>query len=258
MGLKVRFLGTGGGRYVTAYQLRRTGGFLIEDRGLLVHIDPGPGAVRSLKDFGIDVRKIDVLFVSHNHPDHVTDAAVVLEGMTEGTRKKRGTFIGSRSVFEGLDDYKVVSSYHLRLVEKHVVAEEGVQVELGEAGLEFFGVKHTDPTAVGFLWRGSKEVTFITDTGYRRGIERFVGDVLVVNLEVMKEVPSHTSPEVVRRILEGSSPKVVLLTHFGMSVLRYGPERIARELEREFGTEVIAATDGYMWEVAGEKSLFEF
>ncbi len=250
--MRIRFLGSGGGRYTTAYQLRRTGGFLIED-GVLVHVDPGPGAVRALRDFGEDVRKIDVLVISHNHPDHVTDGAVVIEGMTWGTKKRRGRVYAAESVLES-GDYRVLSDYHLSLVEEWKAVKPGE-----EAGrFLFIPARHTDEKTVGFVWRGSRTVTYYSDTGYWEGMERFAEDVVIFNLEVMKPLGTHTHPDVARRVLENSSPRVVLLTHFGLSVLNYGPERIARELEREFGVEVVAVTDGYEWRKGKEKTIFDF
>jgi phosphoribosyl 1,2-cyclic phosphodiesterase len=256
--LRIRFLGSGGGRYVTAYQFRRTGGFLIEDGGLLVHVDPVPGAVRALKDFGEDVRKINGLIVSHAHPDHITDAPIVIEGITEGVRKKKGFLIGPETVIKGLDDYRPIGSYHLGVLEKIYQVKPGDTVDVG-IEVEIIPAKHTEEKAVGFVWRGSRTITYYSDTGYWEEMEKYAEDIVIFNLEVIKDAPRHTHPRVVRRVLEGSYPKVVLLTHFGWSVLRYGPDRLAKEFEKEFGADVIAVNDGYEWRSGGkEKTLFDF
>ncbi len=255
--MRIRFLGSGGGRFTTAYQLRRTGGFIIEDKGLTVHVDPGPGAARALRDFGEDVRKISGLIVSHAHPDHITDAAIVIEGMTDGARKKSGFLIGSFSVINGLEDYKPIGSYHLKALERVYKAKPGDIIDEG-VKIEVIKAKHTDPTTIGFVWHGSRTITYYSDTGYWEGMERFARDVVIFNLEITFELPTHTHPGVVRRVLSKSSPKLVFITHYGRSVLRYGPEKLARELEREFGVEVIATKDGYEWSGGEEKTLFDF
>ncbi|NPA86412.1 MAG: MBL fold metallo-hydrolase [Candidatus Diapherotrites archaeon] len=255
--MRIRFLGSGGGRYVTAYQLRRTGGFLVEDR-LLVHVDPGPGAARALRDFGEDVRKIDAVLVSHNHPDHVIDAPVVVEGLTRGTKERRGSVLAARSVIEGWEDFRVLSPYHQRLVERVVPLEPGTSAELGSLKVKAIKAIHTEPGAVGLVLEGSRTLTYYSDTGYWEGMEQFARDIVIFNLEVLHELPTHTHPGVVKRVLERSSPKLLFFTHFGMGVLRFGPERLGKMIEREFGVDVIVVEDGLEWRKGKDVTLFDF
>ncbi|MCE5296700.1 MAG: MBL fold metallo-hydrolase, partial [Euryarchaeota archaeon] len=67
------FLGTGGGRFSTIYQVRGTGGLYVKD-GANIHIDPGPGAAVNMAKLKMDPAKTDVLLISHCHPDHYSDA----------------------------------------------------------------------------------------------------------------------------------------------------------------------------------------
>jgi phosphoribosyl 1,2-cyclic phosphodiesterase len=46
------------------------------------------------------------------------------------------------------------------------------------------------------------------------------------------------------RIIREAKPKVAVLTHYGMTVWRADPERIAAELTQRIGSEVRAAFDG--------------
>ena len=64
-------------------------------------MDPGPGALTNMCQIGYDLRKTDAVVVSHCHPDHYSDAASVIEGMTYGGWVKRGSFYGTKSVIEG-------------------------------------------------------------------------------------------------------------------------------------------------------------
>ena len=236
----IKFLGTGGGRNVTPFQLRRTGGILIRD----ILIDPGPGSVLTMKEWGIDVRKIRLLLVSHAHPDHISDAPVVIEGMTYGTKRKRGTLIASETAINGLEGYRPISPYHLSLLAEWKTARAGE--DYGEVSV--IKAVHTDPSTVGFVVRaGNREITYYSDTGYWEGMEAYARDIVIFNLETTFPSATHTHPGVVRRVLEASSPRKVFLTHFGWTLLRYGPERMARELEREYGVEVVAAEDGMEW-----------
>ena len=82
MSFRITFLGTGGGRHTTMYQVRSTGGMLIEHDGRFLHVDPGPGALTQMHRIRYDLTRTESLIVSHCHPDHYSDAESVLEGMS--------------------------------------------------------------------------------------------------------------------------------------------------------------------------------
>ncbi|MEM2273721.1 MAG: MBL fold metallo-hydrolase, partial [Candidatus Bathyarchaeia archaeon] len=101
--LELIFLGTGGGRFAMVTQRRRTGGIRLisEQNKVNFHIDPGPGALVYSLGMGLDPQKIRAIFVSHSHLDHVNDAEPLIEAMSEGTTRKRGVLVASKSVLRG-------------------------------------------------------------------------------------------------------------------------------------------------------------
>jgi ribonuclease BN (tRNA processing enzyme) len=130
------FLGTGGGRFATIYQMRATAGIYLDD-GVRMHIDPGPGALVHMHRAGIDPTQTDAILISHCHPDHYTDAEILIEAMTMGGTKKRGTIIGSKSVFEGVKDFSpAISSYHSKLVEHTISMVPKMRVKVGHVAIE--------------------------------------------------------------------------------------------------------------------------
>ena len=54
------FLGTGGGRFATIYQVRATGGMYVKDVAR-VHIDPGPTALYNMSRLHLDPAKTDAV-----------------------------------------------------------------------------------------------------------------------------------------------------------------------------------------------------
>ena len=96
------FLGTGGGRFATIYQVRSTGGIYVND-GTRLHIDPGPSALMNLSRLSLDPARTDAVLISHCHPDHYADAEMLIEGMTKGGFKRSGTLVGSESVLRWID-----------------------------------------------------------------------------------------------------------------------------------------------------------
>src|SRR3989338_8557046 len=89
----IKFLGTAGARFVMIKQLRASGGVWISYQGSNVLIDPGPGSlVRcSTSKPKLDPGKLDGIILTHRHLDHSNDINVMIEAMTEGGFKKRGT-----------------------------------------------------------------------------------------------------------------------------------------------------------------------
>jgi ribonuclease BN (tRNA processing enzyme) len=74
------------------------------------------------------------------------------------------------------------------------------------------------------------------------------GEILIVHvvrLEPVGDVPiEHLSIEDVKAIIRKAKPKLTILTHFGMTMIKAKPWVVAAELEKELGLKVIAASDG--------------
>ena len=89
----IKFFGTGGARFVALRQVRATGGLWLNYRKTNLYIDPGPGAIvriRSSKEH-YDPAVLDGIIITHRHMDHANDINILIESMTEGGFKKRGT-----------------------------------------------------------------------------------------------------------------------------------------------------------------------
>ncbi len=248
--MRLIFLGTGGGRFVMANQLRRTGGFLVRTENTLIHVDPGPGAVVALKEKGISPSAIKCVLVSHAHLDHCNDAAVIVEGMSYGGKRKRGLFVGSEYAVNGGEDFlPALSPYHKRMLEKVAVAKPGQETVVGDLRIRFLPTWHDEPTGVGAIFDDGKiRVAYLSDTGYVEGIEEQIDDVYAIIFNLIfasRENVPHTNLFVVEQILSKIKPKVVLLQHFGARMIMrglIGP--VAREIQEKFGIKTIALNDG--------------
>ena len=130
--MEIVFLGTGGGRFNLISQARRTGGFYISGP-LRLHVDPGPGALGACHDFSIDPRRTDAVVVTHNHIDHLNDAALMLEAINCFPDRKRGTLIAAKSILAG-DEYgeKGISTYFIKKLRRAHVAVQGKPIRFGD------------------------------------------------------------------------------------------------------------------------------
>jgi len=250
--MRITFLGTGGARFVTITQVRATGGWILELAGEMMHIDPGPGSLVRAKQFGINLRKLTGIIISHAHPDHATDAPLVLEAMTHGAFKKRGIVIGNETVFKGKGNGEfipVFSDYHLKMLEKHEIMEPGKRASIGKVQIEAVPARHPEPKALGYVFTGEgKRVGYTGDGEYYEGQEKHFMDCdcLLINCHHPRGVryKGFMNSEDAKKLAEKTKPKTAILTHFGMRMLRGVAEREAGWIERETGVRTVAARDG--------------
>ncbi|MEA3485865.1 MAG: hypothetical protein U9R03_04055, partial [Candidatus Aerophobetes bacterium] len=96
-------------------------------------------------------------------------------------------------------------------------------------------------------------VSFITDTRFFPQLsECYRGDILIINVVRLKESNfDHLCIDDVRKIIRDVHPKVSILTHFGMTILRVKPWKVAEEMQNELGVRVIAARDGMKFNLEG-------
>jgi len=257
------FLGTGGGRFATITQKRRTGGIRFLSKVLNMHLDPGPGALIYSLERGLDPTKIMAVLVSHSHPDHYTNAEILIEAMTRGMLKKRGLVAAPRSVLFGSEDCgPSISRYHQRMPKEVVEVKAGVVFHVGDTRVVATKARHSDPDAVGFRFETPDvgDIGYTSDTEFFEGVGKAYEGVRLLILCVMRPFGSpwkgHMSPEDAIKVVEEAHPEMAVATHFGMKMIFSGPSRQAKLIEEKTGVPTIAASDGMRLRV-GEEILVE-
>ncbi len=128
MSISIRFLGTGGARFVVAKQIRASGGMWIRFGDTQVHVDPGPGAlVRALGTVPPQrPAELDAIVLSHKHLDHAGDVNAMIEAMAQGGWKPRGALLAPGDAW---DSESILLPYARRFVPRHeVVTERGGRI----------------------------------------------------------------------------------------------------------------------------------
>jgi phosphoribosyl 1,2-cyclic phosphodiesterase len=248
---EVIFLGTGGGRFTTITQKRRTGGIRIISNRLNLHIDPGPGALIYSLEAGLNPQKLNAVLVSHRHPDHYSDAEILVEAMTRGMLKKRGLLAAPPNVLLGNTEAgPVISTYHQKMTEKTITVKPGVNFRIGDTKVATTEAKHTDPEAVGFRIKIPEVGTigYTADTEYFEGIEEEYMGARALIISVMRPLGSpwigHMTPEEAIKIVNAVKPEIAVATHFGMKMLYSGPNYEVKLIEEKTGVPTVAAFDG--------------
>lgn len=250
---EIVFLGTGGGRFATITQKRRTAGIRIMNENLNLHLDPGPGALVHSINEGLDPQKLNAILVSHSHPDHYTDAEVLIEAMTQGMTRKKGVLAAAKSVLSGSDVCEAsISKYHQQMPEQKIEALAGMKFQVGNINVSVTEARHTDPDAVGFRFetREFGDFAYTSDTEYFEGISKYYEHVRLLMLCVMrpsgKPWKGHMTTDDAIKIIEAAHPEQALLTHLGMQMIFQGPAKEAKLIEEKTSVPTVAAVDGML------------
>ena len=246
--VNIKFLGTGGGRFVTITQERATGGFYIDTGKAKLYIDPGPGALVHAVKEKIPLKKLDIIFVSHAHIDHINDAQVLIEVLTNGCTKRNGIFTGSLSAVEHLDEY------HKNHLEKIVSLNPGEKFNFKNITLKTTKALHTDATTIGFVLKvKGKRIGYTSDSVFFNGFpEQFKEcDVIIINCPISRNPFKHLGVEKAKhmdmfdviKFLSIARPKLAVLNHYGMSILKANPEKVAKLIQQRTGVETKAIKD---------------
>lgn len=236
---------------MTMTQRRRTAGIRIIHQNLNVHLDPGPGALVHSINEGFDPRRLTAVFVSHCHPDHYTDAEVLIEAMTNGMTKKRGTLVADKAVLQGSSVCEAsISKYHQSMTMQTIEAIPHLSFPLQTLQVSVTQARHTDPDAVGFRFRTKEfgDFAYTSDTEYFEGISEFYEKARLLILCVMrpsgKPWKGHMTTTDAIRIINEAQPERAVLTHLGMQMLFKGPDKEAENIEQATGVKTVAAFDG--------------
>ncbi len=252
----IKFLGTAGGRFVVARQLRYSAGIYISHEGTSLILDPGPGTlVRCARvKPAIDVTKLDGLILSHAHLDHSNDANILLDAINQGGLRKAGALFCPRDCLEG--DNPVILRYLRNNLERVEILRAETGYHLGNISF-WTSIRHRHPVetyGLIFDFSGHK-VGFLVDTAYFKGLAASYLGVKTLVINVVRYHPpkgyllEHLHIADVKRLLKEIAPQRAVLTHFGMTMLRARPEKVADELTWELGIPVMAAHDGLHLEV---------
>ncbi len=247
----IRFLGTAGARFAMARQLRSSAGTHLSLRGRNILLDPGPGTLLrcARTDPPLDPRRLDAVILSHGHIDHSGDVNAVLDAVTAGGRQPGGRLFAPAECLEG--SRSVVFSYLLEGLEEVVRLEARTEYRLDPLRILTSPAHSHAAETYGLLFKaeGMPTVGFVADTGYFEGLgEAYApADILVVNVVLAEPFPDreimHLSLPEAAGVISRARPRKAVLTHFGVSMLRAGPEEKAAAMAEELGVEVVAARD---------------
>lgn len=247
---QIIFLGTAGSSAVVSKQLRSSGGIILKVEDLQFHIDPGPGALQKAQEFGVQIQHNTAVLVSHNHINHCNDLNAVVDAMTHSGIEYRGIVLGSKSALTSSDEHHpFLTKYHQKLVEKIIPLEKNHKIGIELVEINALPAEHTDKSAIGFKFFCPKfTLSYTGDTIVTTELlESLSGsDILVLNVPYPGDKGAYLNldTESAIKIISQVRPRLAIITHFGLEMLKADPLQEAREIQRITGIQTIAASDG--------------
>lgn len=229
---------------------------MVEDENIHVHLDPGPGALIYSIWMKLSPRRLSGVFVSHCHLDHYADAEVMIEAMTAGMTRKRGTLVAPHSVLIGGEKGgPAISRYHQSMPKAVIDAAPDDRFSVDGLKVCATPAHHTDPNTIGFRFetRDVGDIGYTSDTEYVEGIGRhYTGTRLLLLCTLRPSGRSwrgHMTTDDAIKIVREAQPDAAIITHFGMGMLNVGPEKEARLVQADTGIPTLDAKDRMLVEV---------
>ena len=251
-------LGSGGGRHHIRTQHRATGGFLFKFNGLQAHIDPGPGAIVRMNQYGEDPVKTELFIITHAHVDHYNDVSAIIESSRESLHDKNHNYYKKGLLITTDEVIHLISDYHLQMVEKIVTFRAGDTIMY--KGTEIMGTKVVhSPNSEGFGIQFNLEnysLAYTSDTMIFDGFsEQYAGvNILILNLLRPDSVTCkrHVCTDEVIPYLNKIDPplETLIINHFGSymdgprSQKNHVPSQVVKLQKRTNIKRIIAAEDG--------------
>jgi len=245
----IKFLGTAGGRVVVFRQPRHSGGIWLNLEGINIVIDFGPGSLIRIFENSLDPQNIDIFVLSHRHLDHSADINSVVESATQSTKVKKDLLIAPKDAIEG--EEPVFLKYLRKGIKNIVYTNENLNIEYKDINIKAH-IKHkhrgADTYGLSFESKNKKIVyvpcgRFFEDMLYAYPKN---ADIMIFNTTFVKPKPAidHLSAKDVKKMISYLNPKLAVLTHFSIHMLKENPDEVANNIEKETGIKTISAKDG--------------
>ena len=149
MDFEVFVLGTSGmmplpGRFLTSSMVRR--------KGELFLFDCGEGTQVSLKMLNLKWKKINKIFISHMHADHVTGLPGILMLSSQVDRQEPLYIYGPKKLKEYIDSSRKILDMYINYEIVFVEVNEGVIIDNDDYTIEAIKLNHTKP-CFGYVMR---------------------------------------------------------------------------------------------------------
>ncbi len=245
--MKLTVLGSGTG-WITLS--RSSPSYLVSLGDYHLLLDMGPCSLRQLLRAGITLNDISAIFISHFHPDHISDLIPFLFATRYNlgySRKEGFELITHRNFLEVYEGLKKAFGQWVcppeGILKLKLIDQEFASFILGPFYAETLKVSH-NPESLAIKLEGfGKTLVYSGDTGFWEPLAEFAKDSDLLILECANSedfsVPTHLGPKEIVEIAKIAHPKKLLLTHF----YPHSENPNLEEMQNKFKGEILLAED---------------
>lgn len=253
--MELIIIGSGTG---VPYWRRGSPAYAVKAAGKLVLLDLGSGALRAMLKYDLNFSQVDVIALSHLHPDHIGDLVPFLFATHYSlgyTRKEPFTLLAARGFSEFYAGLKMAFGAWVEappgLMDLRELPTDGP----GEVSWPGLVIKSAPPSHIesSLAYRVEAEGVSLVYSGDTDESDSLVdlargADLLVLEAANPFKVPGHLTPAEAGRLAARAGVRLLLLTHFYPPCDEVDVVALAKP---EFSGEIIRAEDGLRVKVGG-------
>ena len=217
--MKLKILGTG---TATPSLQRASSSYLLSTAWGNILVGIGPSVVRRLLEYGYTIDDVDMIVLTHFHPDHTVDLATFLFASNYGdvTRKKPLILLGGRGLEEFYENYvrlyRWLSPAGYDLILKSLPTGEW---SVGEVTIKTSKSSHNPESIALRVTEGKSEakgIVFTGDTDFSKDLVALAdgADLMVSECSFPeKKIHGHLNLADLQRIVKEAKPRQVILSH---------------------------------------------
>ncbi len=218
--IRIKFLGTGS---ILQDPKRSCSSILIETAKEKILVDAGPGTLHRLNEIGFAPEQLTYIFISHFHPDHVSDLVPIIFAIRNSHIDPQQIALrvwGPRGFINFLHGMEIAYGKWLHSNDNTIKYYELKRRLLDFPGFRLIWGKviHKNES-VGFRFEINGKIICISgDTGYCSELIRLCknADLAILECSFPDElaVEGHLSPSLAGKIAADGGAKKLVLTHF--------------------------------------------
>jgi ribonuclease BN (tRNA processing enzyme) len=218
--VQLKFLGTGS---ILPQPDRYCSSFLLETAKEKILVDAGPGTLHRLHQAGISPPDLTYIFISHFHPDHVSDLVPIIFAIKNTPSEFHHNALriwGPRGFINFLHGMEIAYGKWLRSSGNHFKYYELKRRLLDFPGFRLIWDKVLHKSeSVGYRFElNQKIISYSGDTGFSSQVIRLCqdADIAILDCSYPDElaVEGHLSPSLAGKIASDANAKKLILTHF--------------------------------------------